>query len=376
MDSSGRSGVRRGGRDGHSPLDGLEDGVPLQAGDVLADGGVQPLTCLPVLLQPPHRRLVVVPEVGLRESVSRSVVSNSASPWTVARQAPLSMGSSRQEYCSGLPFPPPGELPCPGIAPTSPALQADSLPSEPRGRHNIGLGWRLRLHQQGAPVGPHPRAHLCPRPTLTAPSASTNQRRSMDCTCMWLSSGQALSTSRFTWPSSSRRRRRQYRKLRAVLHSRMSCGQAAGLSAPGIAGGPLWELPGPGPAITPISQAGKLRLGEAAETGHRPVSGPPPLVYAQCPPPPPDPERGLTRGAEGLEGQEGAQHAGVFRTGDDFVGTGQEDGVVTISGGGVRCGNNGPKPGPEVLNTHRGWTGGSQTWRPTRISWGFGENKY
>ena len=54
-----------------------------------------------------------------------------AIPWTVARQAPLSMGFSRQEYGSGLPCPSPGDLPDPGIEPRSPALQADSLPSEP-----------------------------------------------------------------------------------------------------------------------------------------------------------------------------------------------------------------------------------------------------
>ena len=49
-------------------------------------------------------------------------------PWTVACQTPLAMGSSRQEYWSGLPFPPPWDLPDPGIEPESPALQADSLP--------------------------------------------------------------------------------------------------------------------------------------------------------------------------------------------------------------------------------------------------------
>ena len=53
-----------------------------------------------------------------------------ATPWTVAYQAPLSMGFSRQEYWSGLPFPSPGDLPNPGIEPRSPALQADALPSE------------------------------------------------------------------------------------------------------------------------------------------------------------------------------------------------------------------------------------------------------
>ena len=56
-----------------------------------------------------------------------------ATPWTVACQASLSMGFSRQEYWSGLPFPSPGALPNPGIKPEFPALQADSLPSEPQG---------------------------------------------------------------------------------------------------------------------------------------------------------------------------------------------------------------------------------------------------
>ena len=58
-------------------------------------------------------------------------------PWTVARQAPLSMGIPRQEYWSGLPFPSPGGLPNPGIklvSPVSPSLQADSLPTEPSGK--------------------------------------------------------------------------------------------------------------------------------------------------------------------------------------------------------------------------------------------------
>ena len=62
-----------------------------------------------------------------RESGSRSVVSVPATPQTVARQAPLSMGFSGQEDWSGLPFPSPGDLPYPGIEPGSPALQADSI---------------------------------------------------------------------------------------------------------------------------------------------------------------------------------------------------------------------------------------------------------
>ena len=53
-----------------------------------------------------------------------------ATLWTVAHQVLLSMGFSRQEYWSGLPFPSPGDLPNPGIGPRSPAFQADSLPSE------------------------------------------------------------------------------------------------------------------------------------------------------------------------------------------------------------------------------------------------------
>ena len=51
-------------------------------------------------------------------------------PWTVARQSPLSMGFSKQEYRSGLPLPFPGDLPDPGIEPRSPALQTDALPTE------------------------------------------------------------------------------------------------------------------------------------------------------------------------------------------------------------------------------------------------------
>ena len=60
-------------------------------------------------------------------------------PWTVAHQAPLSMGFSRQEYWSGLPFPSPGDLPNPEIEPRSPTLQADALSSEPPGKPSICL---------------------------------------------------------------------------------------------------------------------------------------------------------------------------------------------------------------------------------------------
>ena len=57
-----------------------------------------------------------------------SCVQLLVTPWTVALQTPLSMGLFRQEYWSGLSFPPPGDFPNPGIEPVSPALQEDSLP--------------------------------------------------------------------------------------------------------------------------------------------------------------------------------------------------------------------------------------------------------
>ena len=59
--------------------------------------------------------------------------------WTVAHQAPLLVGFSRQEYWSGLPCPPPGDLPKPGIEPGSPVLQEDSLPTELPGKPSIGI---------------------------------------------------------------------------------------------------------------------------------------------------------------------------------------------------------------------------------------------
>ena len=74
------------------------------------------------------------------ESVSSWVMSDSLQQWTIAHQAPLSIEFSRQEYWSGFPFPSPGDHPDPRIKPKSPALQADSLLSEPHGHHNLILG--------------------------------------------------------------------------------------------------------------------------------------------------------------------------------------------------------------------------------------------
>ena len=65
-------------------------------------------------------------------------------PWTVAHKAPLSMESSRQEYWSGLPCPPPGDLLDPGIelmSPVFPALQAGSLPLVPPGKPQMSPHW-------------------------------------------------------------------------------------------------------------------------------------------------------------------------------------------------------------------------------------------
>ena len=69
--------------------------------------------------------------------MSLSRVRLCATPWTVACQDPPSMGFSRQEYWSVLPFPSPGDLPDPGIELGSPTLQADSLPTEPQGNLSI-----------------------------------------------------------------------------------------------------------------------------------------------------------------------------------------------------------------------------------------------
>ena len=84
---------------------------------------------------------------------SYSLIPTFATPWTAAHQAPLSMGFSRQEYWSGLPCPPPWDLPDPGIEPRSPTWQADSLPSEPP-----GMPWILEWVAY-----PFPRASPQPR---------------------------------------------------------------------------------------------------------------------------------------------------------------------------------------------------------------------
>ena len=70
-----------------------------------------------------------------------------AAPWTVAHQAPVSMGFSRQGDWSGLPCPFPENLPNPGMEPGSPAFEADSLPTELQGKaYHVVKGYSLMYH--------------------------------------------------------------------------------------------------------------------------------------------------------------------------------------------------------------------------------------
>ena len=77
--------------------------------------------------------LLIMPSCEVKVK-SLSHVQLFATPWSAAYQAPPSIGFSRQESWSGLPFPSPGDLPDPGIEPMSPTLQADALPPEPSGK--------------------------------------------------------------------------------------------------------------------------------------------------------------------------------------------------------------------------------------------------
>ena len=96
----------------------------LRAGGILNEFGL--LNCEPWMQSRPRHSLEVVGSGGLAAQSCQTLWT----PWTVASQGPLSMGFPRLEYWNGLPFPPPGDLPDPGIQPTSPELQ--------------GLPWWLR----------------------------------------------------------------------------------------------------------------------------------------------------------------------------------------------------------------------------------------
>ena len=87
--------------------------------------------------------------------ISLSLLRLFATPWTVACQAPPSMGFSRQECWCGLPFPSPGDLPNPGIEPESSALQADALPWEPSGKPSLIITKKCPNSHEGSE--PHAR---------------------------------------------------------------------------------------------------------------------------------------------------------------------------------------------------------------------------
>ena len=87
--------------------------------------------------------------------------------WTVAHQAPLSMGFSRQEYWSGLPFPSPGDLPNPGIEPWSPVWQTDALLSSHQGNLRIRSD-QISCSVVSDSLWPHGLQHArlpCPSPS-------------------------------------------------------------------------------------------------------------------------------------------------------------------------------------------------------------------
>ena len=74
--------------------------------------------------------MTILPKAVYNNNIIAKSCLTLGTPWTATCQATLSMGFSRQEYWSGLPSPPPGDLPNPSIEPRSPTLEADSLPAE------------------------------------------------------------------------------------------------------------------------------------------------------------------------------------------------------------------------------------------------------
>ena len=107
-------------------------GLPFSSLVALPHPGIGPKS--PSLWHLLHLQADSLPLATWKSESEVSRVRLSATPWTVARQALLSMGFSRSEYWSGLPFPSPGDLPNPGIESRSPTLQVDSLPAVPEGK--------------------------------------------------------------------------------------------------------------------------------------------------------------------------------------------------------------------------------------------------
>ena len=109
--------------------------LPASEGDAGMIPGPGRLHMLCKQVSPCAQQLIQSPHSGCREAwLVAMLCSTLATPWTVALQAPLSMGFARQEYWSGLPFPTPGDVPDPRIEPGSPALQAEFLPTELQGK--------------------------------------------------------------------------------------------------------------------------------------------------------------------------------------------------------------------------------------------------
>ena len=122
------------------------NGIPVELFQILKDDAVKVLHTICQQIWKTQQRpqdwkwsvFIPIPKKGNAKECSKlkllSYVQLFKTSWTVAYQASLSMGFSRQEYQSGLPFPSPEDLPDPGIEPRSPTLQADALPSEPPGK--------------------------------------------------------------------------------------------------------------------------------------------------------------------------------------------------------------------------------------------------
>ena len=107
-----------------------------------------------------------------------------ATLWTIARQAPLSMGFSRQEYWSGLPCPPPGDFSHPGIKPefpVTPAVQVDSLPAEPLGKPKWYLCCCCCCCSVASVVSDSVRPHRQQSTRLPRPWDSPGKNTGVDC---------------------------------------------------------------------------------------------------------------------------------------------------------------------------------------------------
>ena len=117
-----------------------------------------------------HSSLMLFSELATEQQqmFSREAMSNSfMAPWTVARQAPLSMGFDQREYWSGLPFPSPGDLPKPGIERVSPALANEFFTTEPPGKPSLTV--QAQAKKQTFPFSPELQySHLYPPDLIIA----------------------------------------------------------------------------------------------------------------------------------------------------------------------------------------------------------------